>query len=90
VTVTESRQISAYRHYCAYRRPTVTSAPNKEKDHMASNLDAPRELMSLITFRIPPVLAEALKLAAAKKFSSMSDVARECMANDLRRLGYLD
>jgi hypothetical protein len=46
--------------------------------------------MSLITFRIPPVLAEALKLAAAKKFSSMSDVARECMANDLRRLGYLD
>ena len=56
---------------------------------MSSNLNIPRELQVLISFRIPPTMAEALKQAAGKKFSSVSDVAREALANDLRRQGLL-
>jgi Arc/MetJ-type ribon-helix-helix transcriptional regulator len=56
---------------------------------MSSNLNIPRELQVLISIRIPPTMAEALKQAAAKRFSSVSDVAREAVANDLRRQGLL-
>jgi len=56
---------------------------------VSSNLNIPRELQVLISIRIPPSMAEALKTAAAKRFSSVSDVAREAVANDLRRQGLL-
>jgi Arc/MetJ-type ribon-helix-helix transcriptional regulator len=56
---------------------------------VSSNLNIPRELQVLISIRIPPSMAEALKQAAAKRFSSVSDVAREAVANDLRRQGLL-
>jgi hypothetical protein len=56
---------------------------------MSSNLHVPRELQVLIGLRIPPVMAEALKVLAQKKFSSVSDVAREAIGNDLRRQGLL-
>jgi Arc/MetJ-type ribon-helix-helix transcriptional regulator len=56
---------------------------------MSSNLNIPRELQVLIGLRIPQEMAEALKEMAAKRFSSVSDVAREAIANDLRAKGLL-
>jgi hypothetical protein len=35
-------------------------------------------------------MAEALKTAATKRFVSVSDIAREAIANDLRRQGLLE
>jgi hypothetical protein len=57
---------------------------------MSSNLNVPRELQVLVSFRIPPTMAEALKTAATKRFVSVSDIAREAIANDLRRQGLLE
>jgi hypothetical protein len=57
---------------------------------MASNLDAPRELMTLVSFRVPPVVLEAMQEAAKKQFSSVSEVARQFLVAELRTRGLLD
>jgi hypothetical protein len=57
---------------------------------MPTNLDAPRELMTLVSFRVPPVVLEAIQEAAKKQFSSVSEVARQFLVAELRTRGLLD
>lgn len=55
-----------------------------------SNLpDDRNEHMQLVTFRCPPNMIEAMKKAASKQYSSLSDIARQSVAREMRERGLL-
>jgi len=56
---------------------------------MTTSADA-RTKPYILHFRCNPTLLAAMKRAADKQFISLSDVARECIAEKLRANGLLD
>ena len=56
---------------------------------MSSNLDDSNEHMHLVTFRAPRTMIDAMRRAASKQFSSVSDIARQSVAREMRERGLL-
>lgn len=70
---------------------TPTNANTEQPEQlpsMSSNLDA-NDTMHLVTFRAPRPMIEAMKRAAAKQYSSVSDVARQAVAREMHVRGLL-
>lgn len=55
---------------------------------MSSNLDD-YERQQIVAFRAPADMVAALKLAASKQYSSISDIARQSVAREMRQRGLL-
>jgi hypothetical protein len=56
---------------------------------MSSNLDVPYEQQVLVSFRCPPQMVEAMREAASKQFSSISEIARQAVLKEMRERGLL-
>lgn len=52
--------------------------------------EKPETTDRIVAFRCPPVLALAMKTAAKKQFTSVSDLVRASLAREMRANGLLD
>jgi hypothetical protein len=57
---------------------------------MSNLLDAPYEMTEILSFRVPPVVLDAMRVDSKKQMCSVSDVARQLVLAGLRSRGLLE